>query len=125
MNNPVGWFEIPVLDIERAKSFYESVLDIEMQRFDLGVLKMCWFPSNVKTHGSSGALVQHEVHYQPKNDGGVIIYLGCDDVSVSLKKAEELNGQTIQEKTQISPEHGFMGLMIDCEGNKIALHSND
>ena len=124
ITNPVGWFEIPVLDIERAQSFYQNVLGIEMNRFDLDELKMCWFPANVKTHGSSGALVEHEVHYQPKNDGGVIIYLSCDDVAVSLKKAEELNGRIVQEKKQISPEHGFMGLMIDSEGNKIALHSN-
>ena len=121
--NPVGWFEIPVKNIERAQSFYEAILNIEMKRFDMGVLKMSWFPSNVEAHGSSGSLVEHEVHYTPKSDGGVIIYLECDDVALALEKAKTLGGEIIQEKKQISPEHGYMGLLIDCEGNKIALHS--
>lgn len=122
--NPVGWFEIPVKDIDRAKTFYQKVLKIEIKRFDLGELKMCWFPNDTSEHGSSGTLVEHEAHYQPKSDGGVILYLECDDVAISLKSAVELGGQIIQEKKQISPEHGYMGLMIDCEGNKIALHSS-
>jgi predicted enzyme related to lactoylglutathione lyase len=28
--NPVNWFEIPANDLERAKVFYEHVLDIEL-----------------------------------------------------------------------------------------------
>ena len=27
MNNPVGWFEIYVEDMDRAKAFYEAVFD--------------------------------------------------------------------------------------------------
>jgi predicted enzyme related to lactoylglutathione lyase len=27
--NPVNWFEIPVNDLARAKSFYEAVLGVE------------------------------------------------------------------------------------------------
>ena len=122
--NPVGWFEIPATDINRAKQFYESMLNIEMQLVDLGDLKMCWFPSSMASYGSSGALVQQTDNYKPSADGGVVIYLSCDDVNISLNKAKEMNASIIQDKKQISPEHGFMGLLIDSEGNRIALHSN-
>ncbi len=29
--NPVGWFEIYVDDIKRAKAFYEKVFDVELE----------------------------------------------------------------------------------------------
>jgi predicted enzyme related to lactoylglutathione lyase len=28
--NPVGWFEIPVTDMARAKAFYEAVLRVSL-----------------------------------------------------------------------------------------------
>ena len=34
--NPVGWFEIPVADMDRAKAFYEKALDIQIQVMDFG-----------------------------------------------------------------------------------------
>ena len=42
--NPVGWFEIPVLDLERAKKFYDAVFDLDMPLHDLGPMRMAWFP---------------------------------------------------------------------------------
>lgn len=32
--NPVGWFEIYVRDLGRAKSFYEAVLQVELQTLE-------------------------------------------------------------------------------------------
>ncbi|MGZ3749502.1 MAG: VOC family protein, partial [Pseudobdellovibrionaceae bacterium] len=29
-NNPVGWFEIYVQDLDRAKKFYESVFQLKL-----------------------------------------------------------------------------------------------
>ena len=43
-NNVVGWFEIPVKDIDRAVKFYESVFGFKLQREKLGSLDMAWFP---------------------------------------------------------------------------------
>jgi hypothetical protein len=30
MNNPVGWFEIYVQDMDRAKAFYEMVFGVQL-----------------------------------------------------------------------------------------------
>ena len=35
--NPVGWFEIYVQDMERARAFYEKTLDVQ-----LCLLEKCW-----------------------------------------------------------------------------------
>jgi predicted enzyme related to lactoylglutathione lyase len=32
-------------------------------------------------------------------------------------------GKIVAPKTEISPEHGYMALFIDTEGNRVALHS--
>ena len=34
MNNPVGWFEIYVDDMARAKAFYEAVFGKKLERLD-------------------------------------------------------------------------------------------
>ena len=40
----VGWFEIPVTDMKRAKLFYETVFNIEISVHDMNDLIMGWFP---------------------------------------------------------------------------------
>ncbi|MGI8952138.1 MAG: hypothetical protein ACR2FN_11200 [Chitinophagaceae bacterium] len=40
-----------------------------------------------------------------------------------MNKVEEAGGKIIVPKTEISPEYGFMAVIIDTEGNRIALHS--
>ena len=43
-NNMVGWFEIPVADMDRAKTFYNTVFNIEIQVMNFGGTFMGWFP---------------------------------------------------------------------------------
>lgn len=33
--NPVGWFEIYVQEMARAKNFYESISDAKLERLDM------------------------------------------------------------------------------------------
>ena len=42
-----------------------------------------------------------------------------------MEKIESMGGEILMEKTQISPEIGYMAFFIDTEGNKVALHSQD
>jgi len=42
---------------------------------------------------------------------------------MELDRIEKAGGKIIQPKTQISPEYGYMGVFLDTEGNRIALHS--
>ena len=42
--NAVGWFEIPVTDMDRAIKFYETVFEISLSRNNMGPLDMAWFP---------------------------------------------------------------------------------
>jgi len=103
----VGWFEIPVTDMERAKAFYESVLDININLHEFGALRMGWFPNDPEKSGATGSLVQHEM-YIPSLTDGPLLYFSCKDVSTELSRVEDAKGEILQSKTQIGEGHGFM-----------------
>lgn len=118
----VGWFEIPVNDMKRAKLFYESVFDIDINEMDFDGIKMGWFPNNNEQYGATGSLIQQESYIPSKE--GTLVYFISENVQKELSKVEAAGGKVYQEKTKISDEHGFMGVFIDTEGNRVALHSN-
>lgn len=123
-NNIVGWFEIPVKDMERAIGFYESVFGFKMERHQMNTLDMAWFPWKEDAVGSPGSLVYNEEFYQPQKNG-VLIYLTTPsgDLNEDIKKIEGSGGKIVVPRTKISEEHGFMCVFIDSEGNRVAMHS--
>ena len=121
-HNMVGWFEIPVEDMERARKFYEEVFDISISVHDLGGIIMGWFPGVQGKTGSSGSLVKHEM-YVPSDTAGPLLYFSCKDLAMELSKVTNAGGSIIQQKKEIGGGHGFMALLKDTEGNRIALHS--
>ena len=119
----ISWFEIPTADIDRAQKFYERIFDITMIPLDVVQVKMRMFPiSSMMNIG--GALCYNKEFYKPSASEGPVIYLNANpDVQLVLDKVEQAGGKIIVPKTQISPEHGYMAVIIDTEGNRIALHS--
>lgn len=117
----VAWFEIPVTNMERAQKFYEGVFQIDIKLVDFGGLQMGWFPDRGEAHGANGTLIKQE-SYIPSQEG-TLVYFHSEDVQNELERVELLGGKIYQPKTQISPEHGFMGVFINTEGNRVALHS--
>ena len=118
----VGWFEIPVNDMARAKKFYETVFKVEIKEVDFGGLSMGWFPESKNDNCASGTLIKQDSYIPSKE--GTLVYFVSDDVQNQLDRVEDAGGKIYQPKTKISDEHGFMGVFIDSEGNRIALHSN-
>lgn len=121
-HNMIGWFEIPVIDMDRAKKFYEEVFDIEIQIQDFQGTLMGWFPFSESKPGAAGSLIKNKA-YSPSEDKGVLIYFSATDISAQLKKVLELGGKVLQAKSLISEDVGYMGLFVDSEGNRIALHT--
>ncbi|GAA3598838.1 VOC family protein [Flavivirga amylovorans] len=121
-NNMVGWFEIPVTNMNRAIDFYNSVFKIDVQPQDFGGTLMGWFPFDEGKPGAAGSLIQNEA-YEPSDKKGTLVYFNSEDVNNELNRVEGAGGKVIQAKTQISPDIGYMAIFIDSEGNRIALHS--
>ncbi len=120
-SNPVGWFEIPVTDMDRAKAFYEKAFEMQIQVVDLGGTLMGWFPNIGDVIGATGSLIKQE-SYIPSHEG-TLVYFSSADVQIELNRIETAGGKILQGKTQISPEHGYMAVFEDTEGNRVALHS--
>ncbi len=122
--NLVGWFEIPVSDMDRARKFYEAVFDVVIHLEQFGDTKMGWFPfaEDPEARGAAGSLVWNPKYYRPSIDG-TLIYFSSAEIEKELNKVEIAGGEILQRKTLIREDIGYMALFKDSEGNRIALHS--
>src|SRR5688572_12919825 len=108
--NSVGWFEIYVDDMERARKFYETVLAVKLERLPGPDVEMWSFPMDPEGPGSAGSLV-----YMPGfNAGGnsVLVYFSCEDCAVEESRVVEAGGRVEKSKFSIG-EYGFISLVYD------------
>ena len=117
--NPVNWFEIPVNDMARAITFYESVLGVELTQHEMGLNKMAWFPMEMGAAGATGTLMQG-AGYTPSREGSVV-YISVPQIDTALTRINDAGGETVLPRTSIG-EHGFIAHFVDSEGNRVALH---
>ncbi len=117
--NPVVYFEIPVLDLERAIAFYSAVFDFTFEKNIIDHNEMAFFPFEDGARGITGALAKGEI-YVPTMQG-VLVYFGTDDIDAILHKAVEAGGEILYPKTS-NGELGHVAEFKDSEGNRIALH---
>lgn len=124
LTNAISWFEIPATDLDRAARFYETIFSIKLNPLDLPNIKMRMFPVENQMTGVSGAIVDSGGFHKPSRTEGPLIYLnGNPDVQHILDKVEAAGGSILVPKTEISPDYGYMAVIIDTEGNRIGLHS--
>jgi len=123
----ISWFEVPVSDMNRAQKFYETVFNVQISINDFGGVIMGWFPpaEDITAPGISGSLVYHKEDYIPSATHGPLVYFNSQsgDVSDELSRVETAGGKIIRSKTLISNEIGYMALILDSEGNRIALYN--
>ena len=122
-NNPVTWFEIYVDDLDRAKEFYEKVLDIQLDDMpdpSNSGIKMSSFPMYMDKPHASGALVKMEGFKAGGNS--TIVYFDSKDCAVEESRVAAAGGKVINKKMSIG-DYGFMSLCADTEGNTFGIHS--
>ncbi|WP_158881062.1 VOC family protein [Rhodanobacter sp. L36] len=120
---PVGWFEIYVKDLQRAKAFYEQVFAISLEKLDTPApdIEMWVFPGSMdRGDGASGALVK--MADGPTGMGGTLVYFSCGDCAMELGRVVDAGGAVMKPKFGIGP-YGYIALVNDTEGNLIGLHS--
>ncbi len=119
-SNPVIYFEIPVLDMERAMGFYKAVFKLEFSSEIIDHYEMALFPFADGKSGISGALAKGDI-YKPTMDG-VLIYFKTEDIEESLKLASSNGGQILYPITDNGI--GLVAEFKDTEGNRIALYQS-
>jgi uncharacterized protein len=120
MANALNWFEIPVSNFARAKSFYEKVLDITIETMEMGPTTMGMLSSDQNAVG--GAIV-HADECPPSKSGTLVYLNGGEDLAPMLARVQQAGGSVVVPKTEIGSDFGFFAHFLDSEGNKVGLHS--
>jgi uncharacterized protein len=118
--NPVGWFEIYVQDMARAKAFYETVFETQLTQLESPGMEMWAFPGNQERYGTPGSLVR--MAGVPSGGNSILVYFSCADCAVQAARAAKAGGRVHKEKFSIG-RYGFIALVTDTEGNTVGLHS--
>ena len=118
--NAACWFEIYVQDMERARTFYQAVFRVKLDRVGDGSLEMWAFPGDMSAYGTAGALVRMEGMASGGNS--TLVYFACEDCAAEAARIPAAGGKVFKEKFSIG-QYGFIVLATDTEGNMIGLHS--
>ncbi|MBC8005936.1 MAG: VOC family protein [Verrucomicrobia bacterium] len=122
MTNSINWFEIPVLNFDRAKEFYSRIYNYEMTETTMNATRMGFLPMDRDSQGVGGAIVQGN-GFIPSSLGVKIYLNGGNDLQQVLDRVIAAGGEVITHKTKINDEYGYYAVFEDPEGNHISLHS--
>lgn len=125
MRNTMYWVEIPVKNFDRAKIFYETIFDVQITLIDMPRGKYGIFPLDPGALGAGGAIIQGE-GYDASKTGPVVYMDREEDLDIPLLKVEKAGGEILMSKSKNGAhgEFGYIAHFLDCEGNRIGLHSN-
>ncbi len=118
--NAVTWFDLPVTDMNRAKAFYESVLQISLSSFDAGQVKFARFPDRNDANGAAGQLIQNPGS-KPSGQG-TVVYFAVEDIDAAITRIQAAGGTVVQPKFSMG-NLGDICLFLDTEGNMVGLRS--
>jgi hypothetical protein len=121
----VEHFEIPVDDAARAREFYGSVFEWELNEADMGGGNMYTMVTTTPIDESTrvptepgainGGLMQRSA-----DTPAPVITIAVTSIDESLKKVEAEGGSTVQPRTDI-PDMGAYAYFKDSEGNVVGL----
>ena len=120
MANRIVWVDIPVRDLERAIAFYSAVLGAAVLRqagpgFFHGLLP-------AEDGGVGGRLVRAGPDTPPGRTGPVVYLAVEGSLARAVREATGRGGELLQDIQPVG-SHGWCALLLDCEGNRIALHA--
>lgn len=119
MANTIVWFDLPVKNLEAATEFYSKVLNKPLQINTEHGFKMTVFPH--EDNDVAGCLYE-DANAKPC-ESGVLIYFDVNKrIHDAVASAKTLGGKIVEEAHQIGP-WGFRAVILDCDGNKVALHA--
>lgn len=117
-HNRAVWFDIPVADLDRAAAFYRSVLAIDVEKVQLDNFSFCVLQHDA---GNGGCLVPKASAVAA--NAGILLYMNVNGrIRQAVARVTALGGKVL-EPTHTIGRHGFRAVVVDSEGNRLALHS--
>lgn len=120
MKSFISLFEIPATDISRAIHFYQTILEVNIEKMEMPGMEMGIFPYEGQM--ITGVIIKGE-GYKPSANGVTIYLNGGDNRQHILNKVAKNGGKIIVPKTAHADESGFFAIFLDTEGNKLGLNS--
>ena len=121
--NALNWFEIPMVDVERAKKFYEELFEITLQPLEMNGEQMLFFPYDPAAQKVSGSLVKGQFH-KPGMQGPIVYMNANPSLKAVASRVESAGGNILLPPTKVTDEIGWIALFADSEGNQMGLHAN-
>ena len=116
-HNQCVWFDIPCVDLKRAVTFYEAVLNCKSEAIP-------GMEGAVLPHANddvSGCLFKKEG--ETPSASGPLLYLNATGrLDDAIAKVQTHGGKILKPKHAIG-QYGSIAVVLDSEGNRIALHS--
>lgn len=117
-HNRAVWFDIPASDLKRAAGFYTAVLGIKVEEVSYPGGTFCLLEHG---DGNGGCLISDKAAISA--DKGILVYMNANGrIRDAVRQTEAFGGSVVEPVHAIGP-HGFRAIVIDSEGNRIALHS--
>ncbi|OYU74199.1 MAG: glyoxalase [Burkholderiales bacterium PBB5] len=117
----INWFEIPVLDLDRAQAFYEALLDAPLRREAMGPQTLAVLPYTEP--GTGGALIAG-AHIPAPSALGTLVYLNVNPVlDDAVARALAAGAQLVVPRVDLPDGMGSFVQVLDTEGNRIGLHA--
>ena len=114
----VVWFDLPVADLARASKLYGAVLGIKVEEAKAGNFTFAVLEHG--PNGNGGCLIPNGSEV---GAAGILVYMNVDGrIRDALRQTEKHGGRVVKAIESIGP-HGFRAIVLDSEGNRIALHS--
>ena len=119
------WADIPVTNLDRAIKFYSAVLGSEVRKLADGKAQYGLLPHD---QGNSSACLclrsdSGGLDNRPSANGPLIYLLVDGRLGEAVEAARKNGAKILRERQQIG-EHGYRAVIIDSEGNRIALHTS-
>lgn len=118
-HNRVVWFDIPVANLDRAVAFYTAVLAVKVSKVSFGGPQE--FAVIDHDQGNGGCLVPDAAAV---GQSGVLVYLNADGRIRAAEAAVAAHGGKVLQPVHPIGPHGFRSIVLDSEGNRVALHSH-
>ncbi len=120
MSNRTVWVDIPVIDLDRAIAFYSAVLGEPVTKeggpgFAFGLLP--------HAEGEAAGCLYLPGEENAPSRTGPLVYLNAEGrLPAAAEAAVTQGGQLLQPVHPMGP-HGYRAIVLDTEGNRIALHA--
>lgn len=119
MANTVVWFDVPCVDLDRALKFYSAVMGKNVKKESFPGMSIGVFPHE---GNDVGGCLFTKAEEKPSASGPLLYLNAQGRLDEAIAAVEPNGGKILQAKHQIGP-HGSRAIILDSEGNRLALHS--